>query len=138
MQFSWRTRYNRRRDSNEGDIESPQKDNQCGYYNIHEEVNHLPQPLHEREASFHKLEDCEVVLQRAGPPYASRPLGGKEASRLMHSSNRQGSEIDNRAIGGELSFVNAPPDKTSFDRLLLPLTVLEEQIFSFPFMLSNV
>ena len=50
----------------------------------------------------------------------------------------QGSKIDNRAIGGELSFVNAPPDETIFDLLLVPLTVLEERIFSFPFMLSNV
>jgi hypothetical protein len=40
---------------------------------------------------------------------------------------------DNRAIGGELSFVNAPPDKTTFDLLLLPSTVLEERIFRFPF-----
>ena len=36
---------------------------------------------------------------------------------------------DNR----ELSFVDAPPDKTIFDLLLLPPAVPEERIFRFPF-----
>ena len=43
---------------------------------------------------------------------------------------------DNRAIGGELSFVDAPPDKTFFDLLLLPSTVLDFR-FPFTFVLSS-
>ena len=43
---------------------------------------------------------------------------------------------DNRAIGGELSFENAP-DKAIFGLLLLPSTVLEERIFLFPFTFAS-
>jgi hypothetical protein len=43
---------------------------------------------------------------------------------------------DNRAIGGELSFENAP-DKAIFGLLLLPSTVLEERIFRFPFTFAS-
>ena len=57
-------------DYNEGDIDSPQKDNQCGYYNIHEEVDHLPQPLQEQEASFRNLKDHKVTPQEVAElPY---------------------------------------------------------------------
>ena len=85
FRFSWHTRYNRRRrNANERDIKLLQKADQCGYN--HEEVNDLPQPSHEQEASYRNLEDHEVVPHEAAElPYASRPLGGKEASRLIQA-----------------------------------------------------
>ena len=44
---------------------------------------------------------------------------------------------DNRAIGGELSFPDAPPENPVFGLLLLlPSTVLDERIFRFPFMFA--
>ena len=58
----------------------------CERQSMRVEVDHLPQPSHEREASFCNLEDHEVAPHEVAElPYASRPLGGKEASRLIQA-----------------------------------------------------